>query len=95
MDDLAVFAIPAIIGLVAGLIGWVSVHRRAKALFWTVLGLGATVSLGLFAAATQASGWDGLAYMIFMLFGSLPAAVATLIGGGVGLITRPQLPLPS
>ncbi|WP_299686409.1 hypothetical protein [uncultured Tateyamaria sp.] len=95
MSDMTMFAIPAGIALVAGVFGWLTVHLRAKPLFWSVLGLIAVVSLGLFMAATQASGWDGLAYMIILLFGGLPAAAAQLIGGGVGLVTRQQLPLPS
>ena len=95
MIETPIIIAPFVIGLITGLIGWRTVHNRATSAFFLVLGLLLAVSGGLFLAAEQAAGWDGIGYYLVMIFGSLPAAAAQLVGGVVGLVTRPQLPLPS
>jgi len=95
MSDIEIFAIPVVIALITGAIGWTSVHKRAKALFWTVFGLTGFVSAMLFTAGALSTGWDGIIYFVLLVLGGLPAAAAVLIGGGIGLVTRPQLGIPS
>ena len=95
MSDTAFIAIPIVIGLIAGIGAWYTTHRRAYRVYWTVFAIMLLISAGLYGAAVSASGWDGIAYLMLMIGGSLPAAAAHLIGGGVGLGTRKRLMLPS
>ncbi len=95
MSDIAIIAILVTVVTIIGLVGWATVQQRAMKWFWTALGIPAAISACLFAAASTASGWDGVTYMALLVFGSLPATAAVLLGGGIGLITRPKLPRPA
>ena len=95
MSDTAIIIIPILLGLGAGFVGWRTVHRRVYKAFWIVMGLVLLVSAGLYAEAVSAPGWDGIAYLIMLVMGSLPVTVAMLVGGAVGLVTQRRLALPS
>ena len=95
MSDTAIIAIPVVLSLIAGAIGWRTIHKRVYALFWSTFGLIAVVTAGLYAAAVTVSGWEAIAYLALMIVGSLPATVALLLGGGIGLITQRRMALPS
>ncbi|MEL7092632.1 MAG: hypothetical protein AAFN94_12940 [Pseudomonadota bacterium] len=95
MQELLLFAIPLGVALVAGVFGWFSMHRRATPLYM----LGLMLVLGgaalLYLAADTATGWDGIGHALLIAFGALPATAGLIVGGIIGLITRPQLMLPS
>ncbi|MEM6759538.1 MAG: hypothetical protein AAF601_08680 [Pseudomonadota bacterium] len=95
MEEVLVFAIPIVSVSAAGLFGWFSVHRRAAGLYMLGLMLILAGAALLYLVAEVAIGWDSLGYTLLMMFGALPAAAGLILGGGVGLITRPQLMLPS
>ena len=95
MSDTAFVLIPILLGLVAGAYGWRTVHKRVYPAFWIAMGLVLAASLGLYAAAVTAVGWDGIAYLVMIILGTVPAAAAMLVGGGIGLVTQRRLALPS
>ncbi|MEO0667889.1 MAG: hypothetical protein AAFZ99_08235 [Pseudomonadota bacterium] len=95
MSEAAILLVPAVVGLIAGSLGWGLVHKRIYGVYWSLFGVVSLISVGLYGALDTAPGFDGIVYAIFLMGGSLPAAAALLIGGGVGLVTRPRLMLPS
>lgn len=95
MSDVAIFIVPGLVALISGALGWGLAHKRIYGVYWSLFGIASMISVVLYWAAETAPGWDGIAYAVFLIGGSLPAAAALLIGGGIGLVTRPRLMLPS
>ena len=95
MSETVAIAISALISVTAAILGWRAVHRRNTKGYWIALAVAVATSGYLYLAALSANGWDGITYLILMICGSLPVTATLLIGGGVGLVTRQRLQLPS
>lgn len=61
-------------------------RRFALASLWALLGL---VTGGLALLTLTTPGWDGLVYLVVLVFGCAPAGVGILIGSILGRLHRP------
>ena len=95
MSDAVFLVVPGLIALITGALGWGLTHKRKYGVYWSLFGIVSLVSVVLYGAAESAPGWGGIVYAVYLLGGSLPATAALLVGGGIGLVTRPRLMLPS
>ena len=82
--DPFIILIPIAIGLFSALVAYHLGSKLGGKSLAMGLGLIALVALGLLAGANRASGYDGLALMIFLIFGTGPAAIGVLFGGLIG-----------
>lgn len=95
MTPTALIAIPSVIAGFTGLLGWFTVHNRSTTLYWIALWLSVAASLAFFYGLMTVPGWDALTYGFFLVLGSLPAMGALVLGGGIGMMTRPRCAIPS
>ncbi|MEL7100122.1 MAG: hypothetical protein AAGM84_14955 [Pseudomonadota bacterium] len=93
--ELALILIPIAVAVGFGIMGWKTVMRRAAVLFGVTLALTMIGNIGLWVATDNAQGWDGIGYFLIMIGTSLPATLGLLIGGGLALMFRGRLNVPS
>ncbi len=83
-ENLMAFLVPAVAFLITGTIAYFSGRARsASALIGTGL-LWAGFTVWMFFGMQQSSGWDGLGYLIALLFLSAPAGAGFGLGGLIG-----------
>ena len=79
------FLVPLICLTVGGVVGYLTLRRRAFGLFALVaLGLVAGI-LWCIVEAESHTGWDALAYGIMVMLFLGPGLLGQFIGGGIGL----------
>ena len=86
MDEMIVFVLPIVVGAIAGVAGYFAQKAKGMAPTVTLWLVWAAIAGGLTYAMMTASGWDGLAYLIGLLFFSAPSGVGLLAGGVTGAI---------
>ncbi len=85
MDLLGISIVAALV-VIGGGIAYVVARRlsgTALAALWGLLGV---VSLSLLVMANNAPGWDGFAYLIFLIFGCGPIGAGMVIGSIIGSV---------
>lgn len=86
--DYLVYLIPVACFAMAGALGHFLLRSAMAGAFAGLL-IAQVIGAGLlYAAATTASGWDGLGYMIFLLGINVPTLLGSAIGGVVGHLRR-------
>jgi len=87
MDPLGISIIAALVAIGGGIAYFVArrLSGTTLAALWGLLGV---VSLGLLVMANNAPGWDGFAYLIFLILGCGPIGAGMAIGSIIGCARR-------
>jgi hypothetical protein len=87
MDLLGVSVVAALVAI-GGCVAYFVANRLsglALGLLWAALG---AVSVAFISMANSAPGWDGFAYLIFLVLGCGPTGAGMLVGSIVGRVRR-------
>ena len=95
MSEQVILILTAFFAAGSGLMGWFTIHYHKHTFFCCLVAAIAVVSAGFAIAMFATPGWDALIYAILLILGSLPAATALFLGGGIGMLTRFKLLIPS
>lgn len=68
--------------------GYKAIKANGWAPFWGIAGLWSAFTLTMLFALNAATGWDGLIYVIGLLFISAPSAIGTGLGALVGWVKQ-------
>ncbi|MEJ6402622.1 hypothetical protein [Yoonia sp. 2307UL14-13] len=89
-EEILLYVIPAITLLGTGGLTYMLAKKGKVAAMWTIGGLVFAFSAFMFIGLENASGWDGLGYLLALLGLCAPGAAGFGLGGVIGWITKPQ-----